>query len=1432
MEKDIYESTNPQKSIWLTEKYYEGTAVNNILGYIHITESVDFDVLKKSINEFVKSNDAMRLQFSKDNTSCIQYLSEYSEFDIDIIELSSEKEIETTALKLASIPFEVENNPLVKFTLFKLPNNHGGIFMNIHHLISDSWSLGLISKEVINIYSDILKNTYIGSSCPSYLDYLKSEQKYLTSEKAKKDKDYWDEIFKTVPEVASIPSYKNQISSEISCKGNRLIFNLSQDEVNKITKFCKENSISLYNFFMSVYSLYIGRVSNLDDFVIGTPILNRTNIEQKNTIGMFVSTVPLRINLDNNISFTEFVKNIANNTMSALRHQKYPYQFILENIRKKNSSIPNLYNIFLSYQITKSVDKNSDIKCKTNWVFNGCCADELQIHLFDLNNESCINIAYDYKTDKYDKQDITDLHSRILTIINQILNNSNTSLKDIEIVTSEERNKILYKFNNTYMDYPRDKTIVDLFEEQVQKTPNNIAVVFENQQLTYKQLNEKANSLSHYLINNGVGHGDTIGIMVPRSLEMIISIIAVLKSGACYIPIDPEYPESRIEYMLEDSKANLLLTFKNLNSEINFSKKVFVELDNSFYTSNIENPPHVNKPDDLVYIIYTSGSTGKPKGVMLKHKNIVNFIFAMLKEMKFSSNSTIISITTISFDIFVLESLLPLSSGMKIVIASKEAQTNIQLFSELCKKHNVEIIQSTPTRFQTFLSNLPDNFLNNIKYLLIGGEPFPDALLENLHSVYKGKIYNMYGPTETAVWSSVKDLSSTNTITIGKPIANTQMYVLNKLKKVVPYGVAGEIYISGDGVSNGYLNRPELTQNSFTPNPFEPDKTLYNTGDIGYFMSDGEIMCLGRNDSQVKIRGLRIELGEIENCISSFPNIGKSVVIVNNDNQLVSYFSSDKTINLKDLKAYLQRKLPSYFIPTFFVQTDNFPLTPNGKIDKKVLRKQKLNIESEYEEPHTEYQKTLVELFKDVLKLDKIGINDNFFELGGDSLSAIQLQVKAFNQGLELSYKSIFSSPTIKQLSESNFEKSEPISEENYDYTEINNLLAQNSISDNYRIKKEKIKNILLTGSTGFVGSHVLAKLLTQTKCNIYCLIRTKNNIDSKTRLLDILKFYFGKKYNKYISKRIFIIDGDISDNHFGLNDTDYSELGKNIDCVINSAALVKHYGQLGLFNKVNVIGVQNIIDFCSDFETKLIHLSTLSVSGNITDSNEFMTYSEQKQFSEQNLYINQDLSNVYVRTKFIAERLILEKIIKDNLNAKIIRLGNITNRFSDGAFQINISENAFLNRLTSFLKLGCFPDYLADNYFEFTPVDICADAIVKLTMHKNPFTVFHLYNNNYVFFNELPKLFDKLHIPFKVVSKDEFNDKVKEFLNDESRKNEISSIIRDYKNNKELQYYNNIHVENNFTNKFLKKLLFKWPKINEKYTRKFMAYLKSINYI
>lgn len=1030
MSENIYTLTNPQKSIWLTEQFYKGTSIENITGSVIISQNVDFGNLKKAINLFVKKNDSFRLKFIVKDDTVMQYVDNFTEFDIETISVETDKDVKCLEREMCDTPFNTLDNLLFDFKLFEFPNGYGGFVINAHHLISDAWTAGLVVNEIMGYYEVLIKNEEISEEPnPSYIEYINSENEYLNSEKFKKDKVFWNEIFDSLPETATIPSVNQENSKEIDCSSRRKLFTIPKETMTLINDFCKERKASAFNFFMGVLSIYLSRVSGLDEFVIGTPILNRGNFKEKQTTGMYISTIPFKVSLNSDDLFGDFISEISVDFLKIFRHQKYPYQYLLEDLRTKDSSIPNLYKVLISYQNVRSNKQSADISYDSRWIGNNNISDDIDIHLYDMNDTGDISIAYDYLLSKYTIDDICSIHARFLHIINQILENKEIKLKDIEIVTPDEKNKILYTFNNTNADYPKDKTIAQLFEEQVEKTPDNIALVFGNEQLTYRELNERANSLAYCLRNKGIGRNDIVGIMVNRSLEMIVSILAVLKSGACYIPIDPEYPQDRIEYMLDNSNSKMLLTFEKLQDKVNFDNKLFVELSNELYNSNKSNLENINEPDDLAYIIYTSGSTGKPKGVMLIHKslsNLTNYCNNYVEYLRDNKYRSIVSVTTVSFDIFIFETLISLQKGLKLVIANEEEQTIPRLLNSLIEKNSIEVIQTTPSRMQLLVNNIEDiPSLSSLRFITLAGEQLPISLVNELKEIGNPIIYNGYGPSETTVFSTLTDVTHHKKITIGRPLDNTQIYILNSNLNICPIEVPGEIYISGDGVGHGYMNNQDLTNKSYIKNIFSnQNKILYKTGDLGYYCNNGEIMCLGRCDNQVKIRGLRIELEEIENEILNFEEIDNCVVVKKISKEghefLCAYFKSSNKININTIRSSLQSKLPKYMVPQYFVELDEIPYTPNGKIDRKKLPMPNIKVKNkEIVLPRNDTDKVLIDLLKDMINVQNISIEDSFFELGGDSLTAINLCTKIYSKfNVQIFVKDILETPIIKDLSD------------------------------------------------------------------------------------------------------------------------------------------------------------------------------------------------------------------------------------------------------------------------------------------------------------------------------------------------------------------------------------------------------------------------------
>ena len=555
--ENIYKLTNPQESIWNMELFFKNTTVNNICVSGTIYEDINIEFLKKAVNETVKQNDAFRTRIIMEKDVPMQYISDYKEFDIDVVTVLNEQEVKLIEQEEVKYKFNIIDSDLYKFKIVCFGNNFATVILNAHHIIADSWAMGLVIQEIIKNYHKLVGVSDFEVTTSSYIDYINSEEEYRKSKKLQKDKEYWKDVFTTVPKQATIPSSISD-SQTFSYKAKRTSFKIDADLLDKINEYCTLNKISNYAFFMSVFAIYVKVVSNIDDFVIGTPILNRTNFKEKHTIGMFVNTAPVRFTNIDNFTFKAFSNDASQKIIGILRHQKYSYNNILNDLRTKNQNVPNLYNVALSYQITKAFDQNLG-NYKTNWTFNNYCGNDFNIHILDINDTGSLIINYDYLIEKYSEKEVINMQNRIIHIINQVILNPDIECKDIEIVTPNEKDEILNIFNNTYSDYPRDKTIADLFEEQAEKMPNNIAIVFDDEKMTYEEVNKKANKLARYLQEKGVKSQDKVVILADKSIDLYIAIIAILKLGALYVPVDNEYPEERIKVILEDCKPKVIV---------------------------------------------------------------------------------------------------------------------------------------------------------------------------------------------------------------------------------------------------------------------------------------------------------------------------------------------------------------------------------------------------------------------------------------------------------------------------------------------------------------------------------------------------------------------------------------------------------------------------------------------------------------------------------------------------------------------------------------------------------------------------------------------------------------------------------------------------------------------------------------------------------
>lgn len=1006
--------TSPQENIWLTEQLNQDTNINQIYGTLFIDKKMDLDLLKLAINRMIENNDALRIRIIEQNAKPMQYVADYEYDDIPVYFLEDDKsnKIQEIIDAIGSEHINILDNKLYDFRIIYCPHCVY-LCVKMHHIIADAWSMAQLFVEHLDFFYKQVQNEMISEKKPSYLNYIEKSENYKNSEKYEKDRKFWEKYVKNLNCKNEFGIPKNKASKRIEKK-------LETSLYNKIASFCKENNITEYSFFLGILSTYFSELFSDENLVIGTPFLNRKKSDKEfDMMGMFVATLPLHIHVESSLSFIELCKQITATNMSCFKHSSFPYRQIQKEYEKFSGDNTNLYEIVFSYQMNNLEKDFDNTVYKNTWYANDTQANPLFISYMNHFGEH--QLCYDYILDCFEEMDIDALHNRFICIIEQVLQSNQVSVDEIEIITPEEKHKILYEFNDTAADYPKDKTVVDLFEEQVEKNPNNIAVVFENEKLTYRELNEKANAIANFLIRNSIKKEDVIGIFLDKSLESIIAILGILKAGGAYLPIDISYPKSRIEYMISDSNAKFILS----NSEFEKTLKINIPIINlnKFKFETKQNLNRHIKPNNLAYIMYTSGSTGNPKGVMVEHKNIIRLV-KNTNFIKFGKEERILQTGSIVFDACTFEIWAALLNGFELYIITKNDLLDSILLQKYIETNKITILWLTSPLFNQHAINNPYMF-KNVKYLLVGGDVLSPIHINSVKEKNPNlQIINGYGPTENTTFSTCFNINQkyTETIPIGFPIANSTCYVMSSSGNLKPINVPGELWVGGDGVSRGYLNNVEQTKDKFIDN-FLGNGRIYKTGDLVKWLPDGSIEFIGRIDNQVKIRGFRIELSEIDRRNIEYPGIKQSFTTIQNINDvktICSYIVSDEQIDITNLKNTLREKLPNYMIPTFIVQLKSFNLTVNGKIDKKSLPIPNMdNLKKNIIPTRNKIDELIINILNNMLDINNISIEDSFFDLGGDSLSAITFSsVLAQKLNTSIVVKDIFEHPIIKDLSD------------------------------------------------------------------------------------------------------------------------------------------------------------------------------------------------------------------------------------------------------------------------------------------------------------------------------------------------------------------------------------------------------------------------------
>lgn len=1029
-----YDLSSAERRLWV-QSQYEDAGVQNILDAYVFEGELSYSALEYAFNVLIERHEILRTVFQSDGQGLIkQYIKTAEEigFFIQHKDLSNstdqDHELKVLIQDASKTSFYLSSGPLLKATLCQL-REHKWVFVFVmHHIISDGWSVNILIKELLQLYNAHLKGEVnpLPSLRIQYKDFSVWQQQQLKENAFEQHKKYWLEQFSGELPVLTLSSNKPRPIIK-TYNGREISLLLSKELVQSLGNLCRQQGATLYMGLLATVNVLLYRYTNQRDIIIGCPIAGRMDSELEVQIGCYVNTLALRTRFSEESSFMQLLSVVKQVNLEAYEHQAYPLDELVEALNLQgNRGRSALFDVVVTLQNYQSSDVLGDFQVLNGLRVSKYPLEDSGVSKFDLTfvfmeDNGGIRLVLFYNTDIYEHWVIEQMGRHLEQLISAAVSNPSTPIWQLDYLSKQEKHLLLNEFNDAANSYQRGNTLVELFEAQVERTPDKPAILFDGVVLSYKQLNRQANRLAHFLrVRYHIAPDDLISVKLEHSHWLIITLLGVLKSGAAYMPISTDYPADRVDYMVLDSGCKLVID----NEELHRARK-------EAYKYSDHNPTKVSGPSNLAYVIYTSGITGKPKGVSVEHRNVAQLFMGARQAFNFGEQDTWTFFHSFCFDFSVWEMYGALLFGGMLIVVPRKITQNTKAFRQLLVSHKVTVLNQTPSAFYNLLNEELDSKSSDLKvrYLIFGGEELNPGWLKGWSEKYKSvKIINIYGPTEATIYVTFKEITVTeieeNSSSIGWPNPTSSCYVLDQNQQLLPAGVWGELYVGGAGVCRGYLNRPDLEARHFLANPFKTGERLYRTGDKARILRNGEFEYGGRIDEQVKVRGYRIELGEIESILGAHPDIEAALVIARTGNrgekELVLYAVSQKTLNAAELKAYLSKTLPAYMLPSRFVQLARIPLTENGKVDRRALPDPEgleMPASVAYMAPRNETEEKMALIWQEVLGIEKIGIRDNFFELGGHSLKMahlVSLASKAFKVKLDI--LGLLSHPTVEEF--------------------------------------------------------------------------------------------------------------------------------------------------------------------------------------------------------------------------------------------------------------------------------------------------------------------------------------------------------------------------------------------------------------------------------
>ena len=1404
----------------------------NVPRKITFSKDTDIETLGESIKILVRKHPLMTAHFVQDDTGIIQTIDPEQNVVIPVTQMSEEQLIQ---YKFDFVrPFDLATGPLYRFEIVTTGQNIYLLF-DVHHLVFDGGSTDIFFRQLCSL----LNGEGIEDEAISYTAYVLEEKEAEGKEEYQAAKAFFKSRLSAVETATEVrPDLANPDKGTISNA-------ISVLDMKAIDTFCRSNNITPAHLIISAVYYALSRFANCEQVCMTTVSSGRSDLRIRNTVGMFVNTLALSATIGKQ-SVKEFLKEVSENFEETLLHENYPFAQVAADF----GLMPEIQFVYELGVVNEYTVGSTPLEMEALEINEP----KFPITFFIANNDGQPSVCVAYDNGKYSAHLMQSLADAVKVTVERMMAKPDAALTSISIISDEEAERIIKMGTGKEIEVDITKTFANLFTEQAKRTPDAPAVVDKDSQLTYAEMDRYSNALAHQLIDFGVKPDDFVCVMLDRKKEFPLSVLAIHKAGAAYTPLDFEYPNERLSYMLENSESKVLITShdvleaKQAEGDFNTAaaKTFFIDdfMAEAYQqpTANSQQPIDLSNPDGLAYMIYTSGSTGKPKGAMLHQAGLRNFIAVVIDMEKLTANDRISGHRSFSFDAHIEDMYPVLTLGGSFHIMPTEIRKDLAAIRQFLIDH-----QCTGGGYSTAMTCLLLNTFDDlpIRFTTGGGEKMDGVFSDHV------EIINVYGPTEctddTSYYSIVPGNRVEN-IPIGQSVANNWNFIVDTAGNLVPQGVAGELCFAGIQVGRGYWRLPERTAKSFVDCPFvKVDRwgrpvRMYHTGDLCRWNEDGQIEYLGRIDTQVKLRGFRIELGEIESKALNIKGIRQTAAEVRKvmgNEHLVLYYTLDEGSALTDEdihNALAASSLAEYMVPDTYMCLDVMPMTPNLKINRKVLPTPEIKRMNEYVAPEGEIETLFTKIFSEVLDIEQVGATDNFFEIGGTSINAIKVIVEASKHGVQIVFNDLFTQKTPRALAEFLNEELRMKNEElptsapsmtktteidNSQFSILNSQLAKNNIKSFLNGERQPIGDVLLTGATGYLGIHILHELLTNYDSHIICPLRSEPGADPMQRLKTLHYYYFGEtEVFDHIEERVETFAAEVTQPDA------FDAINKRGLTVINCVANVKHFSAGNDIEMVNIESVRHLISFCLRTDSRLIHISTSSVAGLSIDD----VPGPEVKLTEQDFYIGQHVSErKYIYSKFKAEELVLDAIAHHGLNAKIMRVGNLSARQKDGEFQINFNTNNFLALLRAFVVIGMVPYEKLDARFEFSPIDEVAHAIMILAQTPKDCVVFHPYNTHRQFLSDILNGFAEAGITLKRVETEEFQQALEKMMDNP----DLVTLLRP------LMAYNlggnhkvrNIESTNDYTTQVLYRCGYQWPTTAADYVHRFVDTIVGFDY-